>query len=135
MHRRTVILCAAATAIAAGCSHSLLRAPLPSYRGPDAAIVYVSRGSGLSMAAYGIHVMLDGHVLGQIGYDDTWKLRLAPGRHTIGTGAGEHPVTLAPGSVTCFLTGFGGVGSAVWMRPAPAAECPPRGKPAAQSKG
>lgn len=133
MYRNAVILCAAAAALLAGCAGSHLQAPLPSYRGPDRATLYVSRGSGLSMAAYGIHVMLDGHDLGQIGYGETWKLSLAPGHHTIGTGAGEHPVTLTSGSVTCFQTGFGGMGSAVWMRPAPAADCPPQGKPTAES--
>lgn len=107
----------------AGCVVSELRVPLPSYSGHDAAALYIERPYSLVGSVTGIHIVLDGKRIGTIGTHDEWIVKLAPGKHTVGTWAHSVTITLSANKPSCVEVGFGFAAQHGYIRPA--LECPP----------
>ena len=122
--KRGVLFIALAFALS-GCAHTHLSQPLPDYTGSDAATLYIQRPSGFMGGGAPIHVVLDGALLGVIGDGEYWKLRLKPGKHSLGTWTGEHEIVLKPGQTQCYGTGYALNGGGTWMHVAE--QCPPPG--------
>lgn len=128
---RILVLAVLVTALG-GCVTSQVHGPLPSYKGDDAATLYVVRHYFWVGGAGGVHVVFDGKRLGTIGSSAYWKLTVAPGEHSVGTWSGTISVPLKPYGQACVDVGFTGNGEG-FVRPSK--KCPPHGmKLEAESK-
>lgn len=126
--RKLLVPTFATAALLIGCAGTYLVAPLPSYSGSDAGILYIARPPGALDAMGGIHIAIDGAEIGTIGPGQYWRLSVSPGMHSVAIRTGGIGVLVPPRGVRCVTVGTSAATSGLfeagyYIRPSE--HCPP----------